>query len=602
MLRRAWAVSLFFPAIGAVLCVAFGCDERPLDIHPGTVTEEWQPFAVVSPDFGDLSGVSPSSIYGSAGGDLLHFDGASWSRIDGPGDPIVDVWAAAGDAVFVLTPERVFRFDGTEWEELYGFDEENWGGTVFCVSTSDVLVGRANEIIRFDGSVWTADTVDSSARVEDVWASGPSDVFAVGYDWPQGTDSYRGVVFHNDGTGWSRIYEHDRIPFFYVWGTSAHDVYAASWSNVLHYDEGGWTELELPSGTGSIRGIGGTGPDDVFLLSFYHDSACALHFDGVAWQRMEGITTSHLNSIWGSSPGDVHSVGENSKIVHYNGGKWSSVSGGEPVDPRVLWGFNSRSFYVGDGSSLFHCNGAGYEELPQVGGFLGTTALWGASETSLVSVGTEGKIHRFDGAQWRRESVPTMAHLRAVSGVAEDAVWAVGDGMTCIFYDGHEWKLLLERDGAGFVDVWAASRTRVFLVASNGALVQLEGSVWTFYDWHPQIVLRAVWGSSPDDVFAVGSGGVIMHYDGARWARMPAPPDASRFEWVDRDFVAVTGAGAEDVFSVDDSGTVCHYDGVVWSRVATGSFYGLSDLWASPSGDLFCVGLSFDRNVYTLRR
>ena len=74
--------------------------------------------------------------------------------------------------------------------------------------------------------------------------------------------------------------------------------------------------------TASLRGIWGSGPNDVWIVGLGGD---ILHWNGSALSAVASGTTEPFNAIWGSGPNDIWAVGFNGTIVHWAGTSWSVV-------------------------------------------------------------------------------------------------------------------------------------------------------------------------------------------------------------------------------------------------------------------------------------
>lgn len=213
-----------------------------------------------------LWGTSASDIY-AVGGDILHFDGATWQGT-GPGS-FYDVWGSSPRDVFVVGENGiVLHFDGRGWSELnlgaattgdplYGI----WGtsaGNVFAVGGTGQTV-----ILRFDGRSWVRMTTGASVAIRDVWGTSPADVYAV---------TFNGSVLRFDGAMWTEIASF--VDFFAsaIWGTSPSDIFVVGarpggGDRIFHFDGNGWTETT--TGTGfNPAGVWGT-MTDVFIAGYY---------------------------------------------------------------------------------------------------------------------------------------------------------------------------------------------------------------------------------------------------------------------------------------------------------------------------------------------
>jgi hypothetical protein len=120
---------------------------------------------------------------------------------------------------------------------------------------------------------------------------------------------------HYDGTGWTEVVAPGQgLAFFGVWSGAPNDVFAVGvqgeGGTVYHYDGTGWSPMIVPS-VGPLSDVWGTSGTDVYAVG--RDGI--LHYDGVSWARLEGVTQS-LRDVWGSSANNVFAVGSDGTIVH----------------------------------------------------------------------------------------------------------------------------------------------------------------------------------------------------------------------------------------------------------------------------------------------
>ncbi len=105
-----------------------------------------------------------------------------------------------------------------------------------------------------------------------------------------------------------------------VWGSSATDVFAVGFavsngarvtSAVRHFDGASWTRMDVPN-TGVLQDVWGSSATDVYAVA---DDGGMLHYDGSAWTESRPSQRTLLG-IWGSSAADVFLVGNRGTIVH----------------------------------------------------------------------------------------------------------------------------------------------------------------------------------------------------------------------------------------------------------------------------------------------
>jgi len=261
---------------------------------------------------------------------------------------------------------------------------------------------------------WTLTQILPGTSLNGIWGSSAKDIFAVGA---------QGVIFHNDGSGWSPVDTGNNSTLHSIWGTSPIDVYAVGDDGVvLHYDGKEWSlvaaatqdTLQDISGTeprvmtvdtfGSIladpftnshesgvalRSIWGSSDADIFVTG---EAGAVLHYDGSSWTPMTSNTSQWLNSVWGSSGKNVFAVGENGTIIHYDGTKWSVMESGTTVALHSVWGSSREDvFAVGASGVILHFNGTAWSTISS-----GTTVrlndVWVSPRSEVYAVGEDGII------------------------------------------------------------------------------------------------------------------------------------------------------------------------------------------------------------------
>lgn len=117
---------------------------------------------------------------------------------------------------------------------------------------------------------WMVDTVNYGEWIEEIWASSPTDVWAVG-----GGD-YRYNIWHYDGNGWSTDSVFRYIAPGAIYGFSPNDIYISDgWSGLWKYDGVDWRHFVQLSKDGhtdiAIQNIWGESNNDFYVLGAYPD-------------------------------------------------------------------------------------------------------------------------------------------------------------------------------------------------------------------------------------------------------------------------------------------------------------------------------------------
>ena len=226
----------------------------------------------------------------------------------------VDVWAFSATDVWVVDGSATIqRYDGERWTAL---DSGSDAGLlcIFALSPTEVWLCAGDDLLFSDGTTFELMEMSSGLRgVNDVWASSPNDVWAVGDD---------AIVAHFDGTAWTRTITGS--PFkSSIWGSGPSDVYALSTFDLVHYNGSSWTEIDLDAGGGDGQ-VWGTSASDVWAMT---DSSELSHFDGEQWQTFDTFDfVGDLVAVWGPSPDDLWAVGSAGAIAHFDGSSWRQMA------------------------------------------------------------------------------------------------------------------------------------------------------------------------------------------------------------------------------------------------------------------------------------
>jgi hypothetical protein len=204
----------------------------------------------------------------------------------------------------------------------------------------------ANVIVRWDGSgTWQRFGFPAGEVFEDVWGSGPDDVYAGG----------RGVYRWN-GTSWTLM--PDLTSAMSIWGTGPNDVWMLNGSSWVTHKRADGTWVKEPTDlTAPGVAIWNSGPNDIYLLT----AAEVAHSTGDgkwARQTLAGKAAGEiLTALWGSGPSDVYVGSDDGNLFRSTGdGRWYP----EKVDPATpstlvdgIWGSSRDNVYVVTGSGTF---------------------------------------------------------------------------------------------------------------------------------------------------------------------------------------------------------------------------------------------------------
>ena len=459
----------------------------------------------------------------------------------------------------------------------------------------------------------------------DIWASSPSDIFAVGYD---GLGSH-GVIFHYNGSGWTDMKHPLQNRVNGVFGTSRNNVYAVGeHGKIAHYDGSSWAvvydhSVDLTDGWASTS-------DTLFVVG---EGGAIFRYDGTDWVDQSIPRDLDFWGIWGSGPSDVYALG-NSSIYHYDGVNWGSSF--EHTEPLYgIDGVASNNIYaVGGNGTILYYGGSAWTPVvvPGVNQFL--TGVSMTSDTDAVIVGTAGTVLRLSGIGWSLERQAENLDWQDVSGSSPNEVYAVAEEGTLAVWDGSMWEYTETTGGFAPNGVWGASPNQIWMCGTvgpgQGVVYFYDGAVWE-QQFAPGQPLHAIWGTADDDIYVVGDAGMLAHFNGTEWSDTTLTssslygvwslPRADVFvvgdegtifhhngsEWIDMSrggsavFNAVYGTSASDVLAVGEDGLLLRFDGYIWRSEIGGGVGGfplnLEDVWAAAPNDYWAIG----RNGFIFR-
>ena len=205
-------------------------------------------WSTVGPNSGiPLTGVtagSSSSIWAvGVQGSLLSSSGSAWQVSMQSGLSFYAVWASSPTDVYVSSLGTMLHFNGTHWTNAYVSDADSmdgvWGGgpqpaTVYSISTNGTLA-------TLSGGTWTTQNIGTA-------------VFAL---WgPNTTGFYTGaggglIGYLNNGNLSSYFLTTANVQS--IWGSSANNVYAAASDGTIYNEKntnGDWTQNDHPARDG----------------------------------------------------------------------------------------------------------------------------------------------------------------------------------------------------------------------------------------------------------------------------------------------------------------------------------------------------------------
>lgn len=517
-------------------------------------------------------------------------------RDESPGDgapAMVDAWGV-GDEWFAVADSDIRHSRGGAWSKelttatgrqgIWGVQLP--GGTVNVWAVGDPQ-STSWGIHQYDGSTWSLATVSvpSPTRLTDVWASGPTDVWAVGLD---------GTVLRSNGT-WSKATT--PIPgtatLTGVWGDGS-TVFVVGESGLIYRWNGSWTNQSITVSPPSFTAVGGRSATDVYAVG--GNSIYA--YNGTAWAPAGtcGSATHVLQAVAASPGGPVMVAGFDANdnvgiICQRVGTSWIRIDDGLHAELRSV-ASSARDFVVTGAGSIQRSNGATWIPFGKLPAAISYAALWGTSSSNLFAVGTSltsaQHVAWWNGTTWQTQSISgaTTSALREVWGGSGWAV-AVGDGGQIIASNGSggaTWGPQTSGTTQRLNAVWG-DNTTVYVAGDAGTVLTRPATgstTWTAVTGIPTTAsYGGVWGASGGPVFVVGTGGVILRRQAGTWSTMTSNTT--------RDLSAVWGRSATEVYAAGNN-VFLRFDGSTWTQIAQGDL-AVRDLGGSTT-DLFALSIS----------
>jgi hypothetical protein len=283
---------------------------------------------------------------------------------------------------------------------------------------------------------------------------------------------------------------------------------------------------------------------------------------------------------------------------------WGFDGEGEPSD---VWVVGRSEAEFGDNAFL-HWDGRRWLNLPNLlGPFATVKAIWGSNPDDVWFVG--GDIDGFafamhwDGQFWYEPWTLEIPELRAVAGLSQGDVWAVGAKGGMARWNGIEWSSVPSGVTVDLNAIGAVSAA-LYAVGASGTVLYWDGRE-TEPSPYPEVVtdvdLNAVWGRAIDDVWVAGDGATLFHYSDGGWSQV----DVSHLVGSSVDFkaIAATATAPETIWLAASDGSLLFSEDGEWQRAPVQATHGLNGVWPAVNGEVWAVGdagssVYFDKNAW----
>lgn len=375
--------------------------------------------------------------------------------------------------------------------------------------------------VRWDGSSFTRVTPSGlrSHRGGAIWGADPDTVYVA--------DELGNLALWKYGS-WRPI---PGVDAEHIAGTGPNDVWAGGLDGLWHFDGKIWTRLD----TAYVHAIHCFDAHNVWVVVSAPDGHEARRYDGEtptlmrSYQVSPGSTT---NSIGGSGPDDVWIVGSARYAgfaFHYDGSAWADTA---PL-PFALYDVDfieGSTYAVGEAGRVYRLTSApsaGWEMLTSAP-LPPLTSVWGRAPNDVWAVGARGTIVHYDGERLAPSKAVTTANLYDVGGTATGEVWAVGDAGTVLRLSDGGWQPVASGTTAPLLAVFASAPDEVWIGGNNVLLrASDQGIAPVTFPGRAGATILDLHGTGKNDVWAALSD-AITHYDGRSWSTPVAAPRVNR--------------------------------------------------------------------------
>jgi len=226
-------------------------------------------------------------------------------------------------------------------------------------------------------------------------------------------------------------------------------------------------------------------------------------------------------------------------------------------------------------------------------------AVMGAIGCSLISIflvagcSESGgpSVASFINYTWQTQSSGVNQNLNAVWGTSSNSVLAVGDDGVILRFNGSSWQPMQSGTSATLNDIWGSAPNDVFAVGNSGVILHYDGSTWEAQESGTVVTLQSVFGTSGSDVYVVGSRHVLR-YNGSDWSTMDEAPYAlynDVYADLETPHHGIEGR-FKSIFAVDLTGSFHHYDGRNWNERFLNGGKPLYGVWADNGASVVGVG------------
>jgi hypothetical protein len=240
---------------------------------------------------------------------------------------------------------------------------------------------------------------------------------------------------HFDGADWTRLETGALGDLLWVFGLSGGPVYmGGDGGMILEYRNGAFTRMPTPHAVGTVFGIWGSSPEDVWAVGGASGGASnpfAWRLENGVWKEAAGFPSEVRGALWkvfGRGAADAWMVGTDGQMLRWDGSSFTEERAAVSESLFTVHADANRFVAVGGfGTGLILENeGDGWVNRspkgspPVIGVYLG--------EESAYAVGQFGAVYKRAADAWRSEETGLVVDesLHSVWIDELGGVWAAG--------------------------------------------------------------------------------------------------------------------------------------------------------------------------------
>lgn len=268
-----------------------------------------------------------------------------------------------------------------------------------------------------------------------VWGTSSRDVWAVGADSRDGNGP---LVLHFDGDGWTRVQTGQaQGDLWWVFGFDGGPIFMGGDGGVILRGDGeSFTLMDTP-GTGTVFGIWGASPNDVWAVGGESPSAggFAWRLTGDTWEPdvsvpMEIASDAAIWKMYGTSTTEAWAVTSTGEALQWDGATFTTTPTG--VGSSLFTIYESGGVYAAVGGSasgfIVENDGSGWRDATPTPAPMGLSGVALSEDGAGIAVGLFGTVYTRGGNGWVEEEldIAVRDNLHGAWIDENGGLWAVG--------------------------------------------------------------------------------------------------------------------------------------------------------------------------------